>query len=587
MAAHHSLSARKIIFQTTQPRSLSPSQPTSYARLMMNASYGGQVSFALNRRETKLGRKEDNHIVLTCAKISKYHAVIRRDDEDSPPTYYIKDNMSANGLRINDSTIEPGEFYRLADDDVIKLGTITLRLQYASIDDGTPTTSPSKRTPRPTSGNAEKFLRLVTILPFEQRYEDSVTIRAELEADGDPDFKRVDQVTDIGTLREDYEKLRLAYKLSQLSFKMDITELLARSLDLIFEILAVDRGVVLLVDQATGILSTQFVKLREGKADDSQEILMSSTIIRKVYYTRTCLITSDAYEDPLLGKTARYGQMRSVICVPLIARNKVHGILHLDSKDRINSFSSKDLSLVKTISNHTAMAIENSILIKEVEQKARITEQLSRFLAPHVVDRMVNRSDISRSGGRELVGTIVFVDIRGFTHLSETCEPSEVVSLLNDYFERLVRIVFKYEGVVDKYIGDALMAVFGTLEGEVDAEYRSVAAGIEFVKAIDVMSEERQRIGKAPISIGVGINTGEILAGFIGCSQRLEYTCIGDAVNTSSRICDSAKSGQVLISETTYEFVKDRIECRPIGSQHFKGKTREVMIYEAVRVLNE
>ncbi len=109
----------------------------------------------------------------------------------------------------------------------------------------------------------------------------------------------------------------------------------------------------------------------------------------------------------------------------------------MDSRDRINSFSNKDLSLVKAISNQTAIAIENSILIKEVENKAKITEQLSRFLAPHVVDRMVNRSEIIKKGGRELVGTIVFVDIRGFTNLSEKCNPSEVVALLNDYFERV------------------------------------------------------------------------------------------------------------------------------------------------------
>ncbi len=111
--------------------------------------------------------------------------------------------------------------------------------------------------------------------------------------------------------------------------------------------------------------------------------------------------------------------------------------MHLDSRARINSFSSKDLSLVKAISNQTAIAIENSILIKEVEKKAKITEQLSRFLAPHVVDKMVNKAEMIRKGGREIVGTIIFVDIRGFTNFSEKSGPTEVVALLNDYFERV------------------------------------------------------------------------------------------------------------------------------------------------------
>jgi adenylate cyclase len=279
---------------------------------------------------------------------------------------------------------------------------------------------------------------LVTILPSEKQYEETVTIRAEEEADVDVDFKKVTDVSDINTLKEDYEKLRLAYQLSTVTQGSDVNQLLAKSMDLIFEILSVDRGVVLLVDQNTGILATEFVKLREGKSNEGREILLSSTILRKVFYTRKCLITSDACEDPMLGKAAsvRYGQIRSVICVPLISNGKVHGILHLDSRDKV-SFSKKDLGLVKSIGNQTSIAIENSTLLKEVESKARITEQLSRFLAPHVVDRMTKKADLIGRGGRDIVGTIIFADIRGFTDFSERFGRVEVFNLLNDYFERV------------------------------------------------------------------------------------------------------------------------------------------------------
>ncbi|KAJ3382689.1 hypothetical protein HDU84_004111, partial [Entophlyctis sp. JEL0112] len=221
------------------------------------------------------------------------------------------------------------------------------------------------------------------------------------------------------------------------------------------------------------------------------------------------------------------------------------------------------------------MAIENMILMREVETKARITEQLSRFLPPHVVEKMAERGNIIQRSGREMVGTIVFVDIRGFTNLSENMGPGEVVNILNDYFERLVRVVFKYEGVVDKYIGDALMAVFGTLDEETDSEYRSVAAAMEYIETMRDMNEARARQHKSPINIGVGVNTGNLLAGFIGCAQRLEYTCIGDTVNTSSRICDMAKSDQVLISEFTYEHIKDWVTVQPVGYRQFKGKKKE------------
>jgi adenylate cyclase len=283
------------------------------------------------------------------------------------------------------------------------------------------------------------YVNLVTILPSEDKYNQTVTIRAEIEAEEDVAFDKIDKVSDIDTVREDYEKLRMVYELSKMSVTDDINKILSKSLDLIFDILPLDRGVVLLVDQSTGFLSAHYVKLRHGRANETREILLSSTIIHKVYYTRKCLVTSDAFEDPMLGKAAsvRTGQIRSVICVPLIAHNKVYGILHLDSRDRINSYSNKDLSLVKAIGNQTAMVIENMNLIKEVEAKVRITEQLSRFLPPHVVDKMTNKSEKILKGGSEKFGTVVFADIRGFTNLSEKSKPVEVVKLLNEYFERV------------------------------------------------------------------------------------------------------------------------------------------------------
>ena len=277
------------------------------------------------------------------------------------------------------------------------------------------------------------------ILPSEKKYEETLTIREEIEAEEEVAFNSIDKVEDTETLRADYEKLRMVYELSKMSVTDDVTKILSKSLDLLFEILPLDRGVVLLVDQQNGFLSPHYVKLRSGRKNEKREILLSSTILNKVYYSRKCLVTSDATEDPNLGKAASVlrGQIRSVICVPLIAHNTVYGILHLDARDRISKYSPKDISLVKAIGNQTAMVIENMNLIKEVEAKVKITEQLSRFLPPHVVEKMTNRSELIRKGGREIVGTVVFADIRGFTNLSERSTPMEVVKLLNEYFERV------------------------------------------------------------------------------------------------------------------------------------------------------
>jgi adenylate cyclase len=467
------------------------------------------MEFSLTKEESTLGRNIDNDIVLSDVKVSKRHAIISnvRNRYRTLIRLFIKDLNSSNGVRLNDTLIEQNQSYPLNDNDVILIGPISLLFCAPHHVESHSITSPSV--------SANDYVDLVTILPSERKYEETVTIRAELEAEEEVAFMKSENVHDIEIIRGDYEKLRMVYELSKMSVTDDINKLLSKSLDLLFEILPLDRGVVLLVDQSTGFLSPHYVKLRGGLKNERREILLSSTILNKVFYSRKCLVTSDACEDPMLGKAAsvRTGQIRSVICVPLIAHNNVYGILHLDSNNKIN-YSNKDLSLVKAIGNQTAMVIENMNLIKEVEAKAKITEQLSRFLPPHVVDKMTNRSEIIRKGGRELYGTVVFADIRGFTNLSEKSTPQEVVNLLNEYFERfslltrLVKIVFKYDGIVDKYIGDAIMAVFGTIEEEDNSEYRATCAAMEFQKAIVEMNDERRRARKDPISIGVGINSG-------------------------------------------------------------------------------
>ncbi|KAI9005192.1 hypothetical protein BC832DRAFT_531398 [Gaertneriomyces semiglobifer] len=567
----------RLIMHTTPRRS---SVDNTEARLVFTNKFGGTTDLPLLREETTIGRKDDNHIALPCAKISKYHAVVKRGEQG----FYLRDRNSANGIKVNDKLVLKNVPHLLQSGDKIDIGTLSQL---------SPNSYYSPSLDRRRSGSLTdkeyRWTKLVTILPSEQKYEETVSIRAEMDAEVIQDFRRSDEVDDVNTLREDYEKLRLTYELSKV-FSLNITEALSKSCELIFELLPVDRAVVLLVDDETRMLSTHYVRVREGKGFDQKEICLSSTILKKVYHSRKCLITSDACEDPMLSKQAsvKVGQIRSVCCLPLIAQNRVLGILHLDSRDRISTFSPKDVSLIKTICSQTAMAIQNSWLVQEMETKARLTENLSRFLPPHVVSKMTTKGEVIRKGSRETIGTVLFADIRGFTQLSEKSSCSEVVSLLNDYFERLVGIVFNHNGIVDKYIGDALMAAFGTLEASDNdhPEYDAVRAALDFKLAIAAMNEQRARQKLVPISIGVGLNTGPLLTGFIGCSQRLEYTCIGDTVNTSSRICSMADKDQVLISESTYEKIRGRIECRQVGFRQFKGKEQQVMVYEALTVLD-
>ncbi|KAI8607547.1 hypothetical protein BC830DRAFT_1175211, partial [Chytriomyces sp. MP71] len=244
------------------------------AQFFNYTSFGGKNHFPLIREETSIGRNNNNHIVLNDPKISKYHAIVKRVVTEGEKTgYYIKDKNSSNGVRVNSNTIIPDILHRLQDGDKVSIGVIVLTfVDEHMLGDTTPAsagptpatrqswydTMPSlNRASRHQSmyltKEAEENVKLVTILPSESQYEESVSISAEIQ-DEDIDFRPLSEVTDPNALKEDYEKLRLAYELSKISLTNDITPLLAKSLDLMFDILPIDRGVVLLVDETTGNL---------------------------------------------------------------------------------------------------------------------------------------------------------------------------------------------------------------------------------------------------------------------------------------------------------------------------------------------
>eukprot|EP00842_Homolaphlyctis_polyrhiza_P007106 jgi/Hompol1/985/HPOL_002624-RA len=324
------------------------------ACLVYTTSFGGRMTFTLVKDHMTIGRKGDNDIVLTDAKISKNHACIIKAPATSghraASRHSIIDLNSANGVRVNDELVNPDKPRPLHNGDTIMISSISLTYyeNEAAANNNSDQTSLAfgSATSKSAIGTLvdPSMLNLVTILPLDAKGEPVMAIKAELEADMDTDFRRVDEVTDIATLKQDYEKLRLAYELSKITLTNDMAPHIEKALNLMFEILPIDRGVVLLVDQNTGTLITHHVKLREGAEEEGKEILLSSTIIRKVYESRKCLITTDARQDTALraAESVQHGKFRSVICVPLIAHNKIHGILHLDSADAVNRFSNKD-----------------------------------------------------------------------------------------------------------------------------------------------------------------------------------------------------------------------------------------------------
>jgi adenylate cyclase len=176
----------------------------------------------------------------------------------------------------------------------------------------------------------------------------------------------------------------------------------------------------------------------------------------------------------------------------------------------------------------------------------------------------------------------LFADIRGFTSMSESHEPRIVVDALNEHFERMVEIVFRHEGTLDKFIGDEMMVLFGSPVAHDDDPDRAVRAALEMQAALADLNERHEERGLPPFEIGIGINTGEGVAGYIGSSQALEYTVIGDPVNTGARLCSLAKPGQTLLSEGTVEKLSGGFVFKELPNQKVKGKAQPIRVFELI-----
>ena len=187
-------------------------------------------------------------------------------------------------------------------------------------------------------------------------------------------------------------------------------------------------------------------------------------------------------------------------------------------------------------------------------------------------------------GGESLDVSVLFTDIRGFTTISEKMDPQQLVALLNEYFTEMVSIVMQEDGVVDKYIGDAIMAVFGAPVPKPGDAVHAVRAAVRMRHALQVLNRSLEARGLPVLKTGIGIHTGPVVAGNIGSEQRMEYTVIGDAVNLASRLETSTKElgVEVLVSEQTYELTKHAIDARPVREITVKGRAQPVLAYEVL-----
>lgn len=222
----------------------------------------------------------------------------------------------------------------------------------------------------------------------------------------------------------------------------------------------------------------------------------------------------------------------------------------------------------------------------EVWRRRRILSAFRKYVAPQVVQEVAEKGDFSiELGGEKRHIAVLFVDIRGFTPLSEGLAPEEVVEILNEYLALTTKAIFDNHGTLDKFIGDATMAVFNAPFDQDDYVYQAVCAARDIAAGSEELDRRlRERFGRS-ISFGIGVNCGDAVVGNIGCDFRMDYTAIGDTVNTAARLESNAARGQILISQAVYDQVRNRVRVTEMGAIPLKGKSTDVFVYQLDEVL--
>ncbi len=518
--------------------------------------------------EVVIGRSPECQIVLRDFGISRMHAKIVVGEEG----VRILDLKSKNGTQVNGVPVVEAP---LNDGDRILVGKSELTFGNALeskvvLDEAKPLSEEAGTIIR-SVGELSKLLTGVSapVVPGERKPAPPV------------DVQEIEKSNRILKVLTNIAKTLIAVR--------PVEEVLQQVMDIVFEHMPADRGFLMLADESgSGRLVPMVVKHRSSGSGEGK-ITVSKTIADKVMKEHVSILTSDAMVDPRFGAgdSIRFHGIRSAMCAPLWNQDQVIGIVHVDSPMLTNCFNVNDLDMLTALANYAALAVERARLNQKIVAEEKKRERLGRFLSPQVTSRILAASDAQ---GAELGApevrevSVLFADIVGFTGLSETMSPAAVALVLNDYLSRMTEVIFRYEGTLDKFIGDAIMAVFGAPLDMPDHAERAVRAALEMQERLTEWNAERKD-GGPKLRIRIGINSGKAVAGEIGSVNKKEYTVLGDTVNTASRLESSvAQPGSVVIGENTFRMADGRFECRPLGSFSLRGKEHEVEVYEVTGV---
>ena len=492
---------------------------------------GGTLRFGITEgRHLVLGRSPQADLVVADPSVSRRHAELtlvqgRLDVHDLDSA----NGTALNGVRQAHSTAGPN--------DMVTFGAVSFRVAEL----------------------AEEALM--------DRMPDGVTVRT---VSGLP-------LTE-GHARQERVLERLLDVATGLSGDFSLDDLLRTVVDLAFEQIDADRAMVLLRDPVTGTLTPGASRNRVGEAPPRVPRIIADQAVQ----ARAVVITESAQQDDRFrsGSVALQG-VRSALCVPLLAEDQVAGVLYADTITRTIPFTDSEAGALQAFAGLAAVAISRVRLAAEARGERERRQALERFFAPEVAAEIAADPGRAALGGTRTTAVILFSDIRGFTAVAEQCRPEEVAALLGDYYAVVVDAVFEHGGMLDKFIGDAVMAVWGVPLPDAAAADHALAAAKAMRAGLETLNRRRAAAGQPIIAAGFGISHGEVFAGNVGTPRRLEYTVVGDAVNIASGLCGAAGPGEILVSGALAEQLSSQPPLTPVATPDTKGRATPVAAFRA------
>jgi adenylate cyclase len=458
---------------------------------------GDQTYELPHDRTVVVGRAVTSDLAVIDPTISRRHAELRITGEG----VMVKDLESSNGTFINGARVAEQV---LKPNDSVTFGKVVFQLK-------TQDAPRAQATPAPFQVPGGTIVRQIAVSGSGKSDLANLT-----NVDGSP--SGIGQLRVKGTTDQERQakKLSLLLDISQtLSGEFDLDRVLTTVVNMTFEVMNVDRVSILLMDRNTKELYPKISKSRLGDTTFSH---VPRSIASKVVEERVGLISENAAADTRFkGQSIMLQSVRSAMCTPLMAsQEEVLGILYVDSLTAIDSFSQEDLQFLIAFGGLAAVSIKNSRYAEQIQREAMVRSNFERYFAPNVAAEIAMSLDAVKLGGEKRPITVLFSDIRGFTRLSEHLNPDDIAALLTDYFTEMVDIIFEHGGTLDKFIGDAIMALWGAPIAHEDDPDRAMLAAMDMQRALKDLNAKWQNDGRPEVAIGIGINHGEVFAGNIG-----------------------------------------------------------------------